>query len=301
MDLIVDSRLISLNSKDAQKLNGDYNSNLFFHIPNIVSESDDIEYVECAVEDAEIPVAWFLINDTNNVLHYQYNSINTSITLTKGNYNGSNLITEMENKFSDNGLTCTIVLSQITGKYTFKFSNPITPITFYYDLSPILMKILGFTQTVSSVAITSETPINLLGVLKVNICSSKLAPLFSFSSNQNLSNQIIQTVPINLPSWHQLTYVNKDSHYNRIKSKSINNIDLQLYDDDGNFIEMNGINWSCTIVLKIYKKNKNQKKATIEKDLNDEEKSEKKDEEKSEKKDEEEINDLDILTEKVKK
>ena len=79
MDLVVDSRLISLNSKDATKLNGDYNSNCFFNIPNIVNHEDDIEFIECAVEDAEIPVSWFLINDTNDTLHYRYNSIDTSI------------------------------------------------------------------------------------------------------------------------------------------------------------------------------------------------------------------------------
>lgn len=299
MDLIVDSRLISLNSKDAQKLNGDYNSSCFFHIPNIVNAEDDIEYIECALEDGEIPVSWFLINDTNNILHYRYNSIDTSITLTKGNYNGSNLITEMENKFNDNGLTVTIVLSQITGKYTFKFSNPITPITFYYNLSPLLMKLLGFTETVSGVALTTPNPLNLLGILKLNICSSALAPLYSFSSNNQLSNQIIQTIAVNMPSWHQLTYINKSAHFNRLKSKIINNIDIQIFDDNGNFVEFNDIDWAMTIQLKIYKRI-NSKIEKIENGLKPLEKNENvKDEKENE--DKEEINDLDILTEKVKK
>jgi len=297
MDLIVDSRLISLNSKDAKKLNGDYNSNLFFHIPNIVN-ADDVEYIECAVEDSEIPVSWFLINDTNNVLHYRYNSIDTSITLTKGNYNGSNLITEMQNKFKDNGLNVTIVLSQITGKYTFKFSNPITPITFYYNLSPLLMKLLGFTETVSGVALTSPNPLNLLGILKLNICSSSLAPLYSFSSNNQLSNQIIQTIAVNMPSWHQLTYINKSAHFNRLKSKIINNVDIQIYDDNGNFVEFNDIDWGMTIQLKIYKRI-NPKILKIENGLKPLEKNENENEKNEEDKDE--INDLDILTEKVKK
>lgn len=300
MDLVIDSRLISLNSKDATKLNGDYNSNCFFNIPNIVNHEDDIEFIECAVEDAEIPVSWFLINDTNDTLHYRYNSIDTSITLTQGNYNGTTLITELQQKFSDNGLTATIILSTITGKLDFRFSSPITDITFYYNLSPLLMEILGFTQTISGVSFIAPKPLNLLGILKLNITSSALAPIYSFSSNPSLSNQIIQTVAVSMPSWHQLTYINKSSHFNRLKSKIINNIDIQIYDDNGNFVEFNDIDWALTIQLKIYKKIKKIETGKIERDLKPMEipkTEEKKENEKKDEKDEkEEINDLDILT-----
>lgn len=297
MDLVIDSRLISLNSKDATKLNGDYNSNCFFNIPNIVNHEDDIEFIECAVEDAEIPVSWFLINDINDTLHYRYNSIDTSITLTQGNYNGTTLITELQQRFSDNGLTCTVVLSTITGKLDFRFSSPITDITFFYNLSPLLMEILGFTQTVSGTSFIAPVPLNLLGILKINICSSALAPVYSFSSNTTLSNQIIQTVAVNMPSWHQLTYINKSSHFNRLKSKIINNVDIQIYDDNGNFVEFNGIEWSMTIQLKIYKRIKKMETGKIERDLKPLENSKAEEKKENEKKNEkEEINDLDILT-----
>ena len=96
----MESRLITLNSEDAQKLNGDYNSNLFFNIPSIVDENPDISHLEVSLDSATIPVSWYLINDLTNTLSYVYNSSPFTLTLTKGNYNGSTMITELTNKLS---------------------------------------------------------------------------------------------------------------------------------------------------------------------------------------------------------
>lgn len=256
MDIYEDSRLISLNSKDARKLNGDYNSSCFFDIPNIVIDSEeDVEYILAQVEDFELPISYYLINDTNDTLHYRYNSIDTSITITQGNYNATTLITELQQKFSDNGLTATIVLSNVTGKLDFRFSAPITDITFFYNLSRNLMTILGFNATITGVSFIAPVPLNLLGIMKVNICSNALATINNRTSSPNLSNNLIQTIAVNTTSWRQLTYINKTSHAGRLKSKTLDNgIDVQLFDDDGNFLELNSIDWSLTIQLKVFRK-----------------------------------------------
>jgi hypothetical protein len=131
-DLIKDSRLITLSSKDAELLNGDYKSNCFFHFKNIVEPNPDINFLDVGLIDAQIPVSWFLINDNNNTLAYQYNLQNFTISLTKGNYNANTLASEMKDKFLNTSpnLNVTIVLSQITGLYTFLFINPISQVTF---------------------------------------------------------------------------------------------------------------------------------------------------------------------------
>jgi len=256
MDIYEDSRLISLNSKDARKLNGDYNSSCFFDIPNIVIDQEqDVEYILAQVEDFELPISYYLINDTNDTLHYRYNSIDTSITITQGNYNATTLITELQQKFSDNGLTATIVLSNVTGKLDFRFSAPITDITFFYNLSRNLMTILGFNATITGVSFIAPVPLNLLGIMKVNICSNALATINNRTSSPNLSNNLIQTIAVNTTSWRQLTYINKTSHAGRLKAKTMDNgIDIQLFDDDGNYLELNSIDWSLTIQLKVFRK-----------------------------------------------
>jgi len=294
-----DSRLITLNSNDGISLNGDYKSNILFDMGNITGEDEDIQYIECCLEDLQLPVSWYLINDTNNILHYVYNNINYTITLTKGNYNGTTIITEMKKLFLQNTLVADIVLSQISGLLTFKFENPISNIVFNYNLSKNLMDLLGFTASTNGVAFTCEKPMNLLGIMKINICSNSLSNTGSFSSNKLLNNNIINTISVNVPAYHQISYNNKVSHYQRLKSKILNSIDIQLLDDSSNYIEMNDINWSATIHLKIYRKYSTDLKKL---NLNLENK---KDEEKNQKDDEDEkddeINDLDILTQPKKK
>lgn len=253
MDIYEDSRLISLNSADAVKLNGDYNSSVFWNIPNIIQADKDISHITVSVEDFEMPVSYYLINDTNDVLYYNYNSVDSFINLTQGNYNGSSLITELKAKFLSEGLTVTIVLSQVSGKLDFKFSNIITNVTFLYSQSKNLMDILGFTQNITGAAFTAPLPLNLLGVLKINICSQNLRTTNNFTSSNALSNNIIQTVAVDMPSWHQLTYVSKTSHAGRMATNYLDNIDIQLYDDAGNFLELNSINWSMTIQLKVFR------------------------------------------------
>jgi hypothetical protein len=248
----MESRLITLNSEDAQKLNGNYNSNLFFNIPNIVDESPDISHLEVSLDSATIPVSWYLINDLTNTLTYIYNSTPFTLTLTNGNYNGSTMITELTNKFDDNGLVVVITLSQVTGLLLFKFANAISPVNFIYNTG--LMRILGFTQSTSGVAIVPQLPMNLLGIQKINICSGNLASISSFSSSAALSNSVIQSIPIDVPSFHQITYLDKANHFGRMKSRFLSNIDIQLLDENGKFLEMNGISYTLSFVIRIFRK-----------------------------------------------
>ena len=280
----MESRLITLNSEDAQKINGEYNSNLFFNIPNIVDENPDISHLEVSLDSATIPVSWYLINDLTNTLSYVYNSSPFTLTLTKGNYNGSTMITELTNKFSDNGLVVVITLSQVTGLLLFKFANAISPVNFIYNTG--LMKILGFTQSTSGVAVVPQLPMNLLGIQKINICSGNLSTLSSFSSSTVLSNQVIQSIPIDVPSFHQITYLDKANHFGRMKSRFLSNIDIQLFSEKGEFIEMNGIEFTLSFVIRIFRKYRVEHDTLkIPKAEEKKEKKEKKEEEEEEGKD----------------
>jgi hypothetical protein len=278
----MESRLITLNSEDAQKLNGNYNSNLFFNIPNIVDESPDISHLEVSLDSATIPVSWYLINDLTNTLTYIYNSTPFTLTLTNGNYNGSTMITELTNKFDDNGLVVVITLSQVTGLLLFKFANAISPVNFIYNTG--LMRILGFTQSTSGVAIVPQLPMNLLGIQKINICSGNLASISSFSSSAALSNSVIQSIPIDVPSFHQITYLDKANHFGRMKSRFLSNIDIQLLDENGKFLEMNGISFTLSFVIRIFRKYRTEHDTikipkAEEKKVKEEDKEEEKDDE----------------------
>jgi len=258
-ELIKDTRLITLSSKDAEILNGDYKSNCFFHIKNIVEPNPDINFLDVGLIDAQIPVSWFLINDQSNKLEYIYNLQTLSITLTNGNYNANTLASEIKEKLFNNNpsLNATIVLSQVTGLYTFTFINPLSQVTFKFNESKGLAEILGFTQDITSVNnnFTFPIPLNLLGIQKINVCSNKLSSISSYSSQRRIGSNILQTIPVNVPSWNLINYENKNNIHARMKSRHLDSgIDIQLLDENGQFIEFNNIDWNLTIQIIIYRK-----------------------------------------------
>ena len=95
---------------------------------------------------------------------------------------------------------------------------------------------------------------NLLGIQKINICSGNLASISSFSSSPALSNSVIQSIPVDVPAFHQITYLDKANHYGRMKSRFLSNIDIQLLDENGKFLEMNGIEFTLSFVIRIFRR-----------------------------------------------
>lgn len=258
-EFIKDSRLITLSSLDAETLNGDYKSNCFFHIQNIVEPNIDINYLDVGIIDAQIPVSWFLINDQTNKLVFNYNLQTYIILITKGNYNANSLGSEIKDRLFNNNpsIEATIVLSQITGLYTFTFQNLISDIEFLYEPSKGLADILGFNQNITSVnnKFTLPIPLNLLGIQKINICSNKLSSISSYSSQRKIGSNILQTIPVDVPSWNLINYENKNNIHSRMKSRFIDSgIDIQMLDEKGQFIEFNNIDWNLTIQIIIYRK-----------------------------------------------
>jgi len=256
MDIVKDSRLISLDTNYATRLNGDYNSNLFFELPHIVEENPNIKHIEVSLEDATIPVSWYLINDDTNTLNYTYNSTTRELRLKNGNYTSTTLLDTLTNEFLIQGLTATCSLDKQSGKTLFVFSNPITDITFLHTGSEGLFRLLGFLidTDYTGTTILSPTPMNLLGIQKLNLSSQSLATISSFSSSPLLGNCLIQTIPVDAPSWNQITYINRGTHFGRMKARYLKNIDIQLQDEFGRFIEMNNINYTLTIQVVIFRK-----------------------------------------------
>ena len=256
MDIVKDSRLISLDTNYATRLNGEYNSNLFFELPHIVEENPNIKHIEVSLEDATIPVSWYLINDDTDTLNYTYNSTTRELRLKHGNYTSTSLLDTLTNEFLIQGLTATCSLDKQSGKTLFVFSNPVTDITFLHTGSEGLFRLLGFLvgTDYTGTTILSPTPMNLLGIQKLNLSSQSLATISSFSSSPLLGNCLIQTIPVDAPSWNQITYINRGTHFGRMKARYLKNIDIQLQDEFGRFLEMNNINYTLTIQIVIFRK-----------------------------------------------
>jgi hypothetical protein len=84
-----DNRLITLNSKDGEKVNGTYLSSIKFNFSGLLQDDIYLIRTYITVLNAQIPVSFYIIDDTNNILNYTQAVIDKSITVPIGNYNGN--------------------------------------------------------------------------------------------------------------------------------------------------------------------------------------------------------------------
>ena len=169
----IDSRLISLNSADAfLKNNGTFLSDVIFRLPGLLKKESDIRHVQYQLVDAQVPVSFYNVNYTNNVLNYQITSTNYSISADPGNYSFTSLATNLISKFLANGHTFTITINKQNGIVT--FSTTATNFTFFSSSS--MFSILGLIATTNSTSfnLTCVYPFNVLVVTKIKIVSQFL-------------------------------------------------------------------------------------------------------------------------------
>ena len=69
-----DNRLITLNSQDGEKVNGTYLSNINFNFSGLLKEDKNLIRSYVTVLNAQIPVSFYIIDETNNMLYYQEDS-----------------------------------------------------------------------------------------------------------------------------------------------------------------------------------------------------------------------------------
>jgi hypothetical protein len=250
MEQYTETKIISLNSIHASnKYNGSYLSDVDFNFRNVLKDDPNIIRSTIQIINCLIPVSYYTINYTNNTMTF-YNpnvsALNQTITIERGNYNSSSLITALQDAFSG---TIQITISRITGKLTFT-SN----VSFIFYPSALTI-VLGFEEGITytatlingSYTINAPQPLNLLGIKKIKIFSDALMTS-SYDSYGMGNNTLINTIPVNAPPFGMITYLQPTSPL-LLTQKIIDTIDIQLRDENGSFINFNNVGWALTIQI----------------------------------------------------
>ena len=253
--LVREKRIINLNASNAtQFLNGDYLSDVVFDFPNILSPSDNVDYVEIGIGSAEIVASFYNIDSFNNVFNYRVAGINYSVIVPAGSYNYNTLITQLTTSFSVNGHTFTFSLNRNSNILTMTLTSAGTWQTI--DASSIYY-IFGFeADTVYNIVantITFPNLFNLIGIKNLKVYSSKIS-LDSYDSKNTSTTNLLATISVNVPNFNLIIYSNLDSLYSHCRSNYISTIDIQIKDDVGNFVNFNRIAWNITLNLILYRR-----------------------------------------------
>jgi len=244
----IDSRLISLNSSNAYlKNNLNFLSDVIFRLPGLLKKESDIKHVQYQIVDAQIPVSFYNVNYTNNVLSYQISSVNYSITADPGNYSFTSLATNLIAKFLANGHIFSITINKQNGLVTFSTTGT----NFIFQVSS-MFNILGLLANKNSTSfnLVCDYPFNVLGITKIKIVSQMFNSYNIDSANNGLSNNLA-LIPVDQPSFGLIVYENKSNSKYTLRTDTLDEIDLQILDQNNNLINFNNIDWQLTILMEI--------------------------------------------------
>lgn len=256
-DIYVEQKIVILDSKNAVKNNGTFNSDVVFNFTGILTDDPNIKEIHVAVQNAQIPMSFYNVNVYNNILRITYNSLPYTITLTRGNYNSNTLITEITSQLAGQLITdITITISSVTGIIKLVRAGGLN---FTILSTGTINKTLGFATgtNYTSVAgiLDAPFPLNLLGLLKLKIASLELST-YNFDSSVLGNLNIIATIPIEAGTFGLIQYDNFANIQSLINNRALDGFDLQIYGDDNNLVNFNGIDWNIVLLFSITRERK---------------------------------------------
>lgn len=242
--------LINLNSINAIQNNGSYLSDVYFNFKNIIRDVDDILEIQVSIANAQIPYSFYNINVYNNVLTIDYNGTPYTLTLTRGNYNATNLITEITTQFLNAGITVIITISSITGTIQITVSSGILILL---SSGSTIYKVLGLEIGTNYTApFTALYPLNLLGTLRLRICSYELVTYNLDSSNMTSLN-CLASIPIEASTFGVILYDNITNIKTRLNNPQLDGFDILILDDDSNPVNFNNVPWCISVLITLTK------------------------------------------------
>ena len=254
-DVIEDTRYININSQHgvSRPASGDYlqsyQSDMMFSFRGLVKEDPEVLFVHVDIVSAQIPVSFYNVDYTGNVLKYSIagGAIQT-LTMDKGNYSTTSLITELKIKFLAAGYTFNITFARPTGKLTFSSTQAFT---FYFSGST-LFDTLGFGSTAdyssAALSLVAPYPISLLGIKKLQFTSNALLTN-SLGSFQSSATSLFGTVPVNAPVSGLILYNNSSGRKSLLRNKIVDEIDIQILDENNRLVNFNNAEWAITLAI----------------------------------------------------
>lgn len=246
----VNSTQLYLNSANANiYLNKSKKSNVVFFFSNVLKIDKNSIEMKLSIVNAQIPVSWYLINDTNNTITITVQNITTSYNFPVGNYNVNTFMSTWLSFFGSNWV---ITFNNITNKFT--FSNSFGQITFGNNIisNNLLLSLIGLdpsqSYTSSGNYITSQYSVNFSGLQTLKIKSST----FSFKNIDSLSGSPTSTIcSIPVSSTTLINYYNLTGYKSTFKNYELNSVDISITDDKNNYIDFSNIDWSLTLQIDI--------------------------------------------------
>ena len=231
----------------------DKNTNVNFTFSDFLDVPDDVT-VLLSVQDVEIPLTNYVINDTNNKLVIQFlDGIEEEIYITNGDYDGLELKTEIFNLSSFTHVDYNTKTNKLTFIHVQDF-------IINYEKSTCF-NIIGFdykdhTTTYENGVyyIRSDHMVDLSGLSTLYIHCPNISTS-NISAREGGFTDVILKIPVNCNSGNVLTWTNTNNFKSKINEKVLNNFIIRITDEDNKVLDLNGLNihWTMTLQLDFIK------------------------------------------------
>jgi hypothetical protein len=238
-----------------------------FRTPDSTSVSDytisigqSISIKQSVVQTVSLPNTVYNINDTNNVGFVNLIGLGTYVILVpKGQYNLAQFLLTLQGLLSAIDIGATVVQNPLTLKLDFTFSYPAQFSTLANSpLSKVIGTYINWTENPVAYPVAPVTSFsayalpNLTGIRNIYICSRILGQ----GVNSILENGVNLPLVLNMPNsvpFGSVNYFQCNETLLNLKTykqgQNTQYIDIQLRDIDGNIIDLNGEDWSLTMLV----------------------------------------------------
>lgn len=252
--LIRDTKILnfSFQSSSGYLLNGDYKSKAYFELGNYIDyENDDsVEYISVSMPHIVICNSNYIITSSNNTLKFTATAqTDINITIPQGNYTAQSFIRYFNSLA--NGITASI--NTDTNIFTFTRSAIVSNFT----ISGTADYIVGFSGSAtlaSGTSLVMPRCCNFLPIPRFNVCADFLNNGTILGKDKTFSNSTLLASVPNTSKNNTLIVYETDSNEFILKTLTLNTITISILDDNGNFINFNGISSYFQLKLNIYRK-----------------------------------------------
>ena len=242
---------IYLQSKDGET--SENGSKCDFFLETIIdAPRADIGMI-VSVLDAEIPYSWYNISDEigNNTLVFRTYIADIPVKLPERNYNAYNIADEFNRQFKLPEFTelANLVMTFDENSNKFTILSP-TAITIVSSTMSLELGMTNLPQT-NTVTYTSNQSCNLAGTSSVYIRSENMniKNINSFGK----TNGVLSKVLVNSPPSNFIFFEPSTPQY-YILGNALSFINIELKDDNDNYLDFNGLSWSLTLSIEYFRK-----------------------------------------------
>lgn len=225
----------------------------------MIVRDESIEYIQFSIPYAVIPVSFYSVNQNNNQLNIMEFILGTAdseiyndYSFPQGNYNVSTFISQFKTLL---GARWNLTLNTFDSVFT--ITNSINAFTLFRNSS--VTSVMGFSTDLTSTLVNGIHTLkltrccNFLPLPRVCIRCNELLTNNNMIGNNNRSSDLVISIPNNAKPNGQIYYQNTTQIKSLYKGDNLSRIVINITDDDGNFINFNGISSFFVIQFDVFR------------------------------------------------